>query len=231
MGNTLIQRILLLSNLCMRSNIPTPFWNRERNNRSTPKGSRSTPKGSRSTPKGSRSTPKGSRNLNVLWVVLVSLLTACGGNRRIAEVPVVDVFASGVTGALDATSSAPNPTHPNPLTDYLNNWMGTPYRYGGTTRNGIDCSGLVLNTYRDLYGLQMPRRAREQASVGKNVRKTRLTPGDLVFFKTGLRERHVGIYLGNKQFAHASESQGVRVSSIDEPYWSKRYWKASRVIR
>ncbi|MGU9957992.1 MAG: NlpC/P60 family protein [Arenicellales bacterium WSBS_2016_MAG_OTU3] len=195
----------------MRGNISTPFWKRERNN---------------------RSTPKGSRHLNVLWVVLVSLLTACGGNRRIAEVPVVDVFTSGhVTGALDAASSAQNPTHPDPLTDYLNNWMGTPYHYGGTTRNGIDCSGLVLNTYRDLYGLQMPRRAREQASVGKSVRKTRLTPGDLVFFKTGLRDRHVGIYLGNKQFVHASESRGVRVSSIDEPYWSKRYWKASRVIR
>jgi probable lipoprotein NlpC len=105
-------------------------------------------------------------------------------------------------------------------------WHGTPYRLGGTSRNGIDCSAFVQITYRDLFGIDLPRTAREQVSVGQRVSRRSLQTGDLVFFRRG---GHVGIYLQNDQFLHASTSQGVKISNMNNQYWSRHYWRAISV--
>lgn len=92
------------------------------------------------------------------------------------------------------------------LNDQLQSWHGTPYRYGGMTRRGVDCSGFVVVTMRDRFDLQLPRETKEQASIGTQIDKDELLPGDLVFFKTGSGQNglHVGIYDTNNQFIHAS---------------------------
>jgi probable lipoprotein NlpC len=117
------------------------------------------------------------------------------------------------------------------LNDQLQTWHGTPYRYGGMSRSGVDCSGFVLMTMRDKFDLQLPRDTRTQSKIGTEIDKDDLLPGDLVFFKTGSGESglHVGIYDTNNQFIHASTSRGVMRSSLDNVYWRKNFWQARRI--
>jgi cell wall-associated NlpC family hydrolase len=114
------------------------------------------------------------------------------------------------------------------LRQYYQSWRGTRYRSGGTSHAGVDCSGFTTLTFRDLYGVKLPRTAREQAMQGTPVSRGSLQPGDLVFFKRRHGD-HVGIYLGDGNFMHASSSQGVTISSIDNVYWRDKFWKGSRL--
>lgn len=117
------------------------------------------------------------------------------------------------------------------LNEQLTQWRGTPYRYGGTTRRGVDCSGFVWLTFRDRFGLQLPRTTAAQTDIGTRISTRDLLPGDLVFFKTGSGENglHVGIYDTDNQFIHASTSQGVIRSSLNNVYWKKVFWQARRI--
>lgn len=110
-------------------------------------------------------------------------------------------------------------------------WHGTPHRLGGTNRRGVDCSGLVQVVFSDLFGLSVPRTTEEQVNTGQRVRLSSLQPGDLVFFRPTPKSRHVGIYVGNGEFFHASTSQGVMISRLDESYWSRHYWTARRLLQ
>lgn len=117
------------------------------------------------------------------------------------------------------------------LNEQLGQWRGTPYRYGGMSRGGIDCSGFVYTTFRDRFDLQLPRTTEAQTDIGTRISKNELLPGDLVFFKTGGGENglHVGIYDTDNQFIHASTSQGVIRSSLNNVYWKKVFWQARRI--
>ena len=108
-------------------------------------------------------------------------------------------------------------------------WKGIPYRLGGMSRRGIDCSALVYLIYRDLMGIQLPRTTRYQALAGEAIKQGQLRPGDLVFFRTGRRGRHVGIYIEEGKFLHASVSRGVTISHLSNDYWKNRYWRARRL--
>jgi cell wall-associated NlpC family hydrolase len=116
------------------------------------------------------------------------------------------------------------------LQSHYRTWYGTPYRLGGSTRSGVDCSAFVRAIYRDVFNLELPRHTADQARSGRRVGRGRLRSGDLVFFKTGWFGYHVGVYVGNGRFIHASESRGVIESSLSSSYWSQRYWKARRVV-
>lgn len=111
----------------------------------------------------------------------------------------------------------------------LDRWRGTRYRMGGMGKKGFDCSGLTYVVYRDVFGKHLPRTTGGQLRVGRSVSRDNLAPGDLVFFKTGLFKRHVGIYIENGWFLHASTSDGVRMSSLNSAYWRGHYWKSRRV--
>ncbi|HAF9685792.1 TPA: bifunctional murein DD-endopeptidase/murein LD-carboxypeptidase [Salmonella enterica] len=104
------------------------------------------------------------------------------------------------------------------------------YRLGGSTKKGVDCSSFVQRTFREQFGLELPRSTYEQQEMGKAVSRNNLRTGDLVLFRAGSTGRHVGIYIGNNQFVHASTSSGVIISSMNEPYWKKRYNEARRVL-
>ena len=123
---------------------------------------------------------------------------------------------------------APNATE-QVLRAEVETWRGTPHRWGGTNRGGADCSGFVMTLYRDLFGADVPRTTIQQAKAGAGVRRGALQPGDLVFFRPTRKTRHVGVYLGEGEFAHASSSAGVTVSRLDQPYWQRIYWRARRL--
>lgn len=108
-------------------------------------------------------------------------------------------------------------------------WKNTRYQMGGLSRNGIDCSGFIHVTFKTRLGVVLPRSTEFQVQLGDRVDRNELRPGDLVFFKTGITDRHVGIYLEDGRFLHASTSQGVVISRLDESYWRSAYWKARRL--
>ena len=110
-------------------------------------------------------------------------------------------------------------------------WIGTPYRSGGQSRRGTDCSGFVRQVYKAAYGIDLPRSTTEQVEEGKRVRRRKLREGDLVFFHGSRKRRvnHVGIYLKDGKFVHASTSRGVMVSRLDEDYWDEHWMRGGRI--
>ena len=114
------------------------------------------------------------------------------------------------------------------------NFLETPYKYGGTSSNGIDCSSFTQNVFKNSLEIFIPRTAREQYKFGEDVAiPEKLSFGDLVFFNTSKRyfPGHVGIYLGDNLFVHASRSLGVTVTSMNDSYFLKRYVGARRVMK
>ncbi|CCJ86640.1 NLP/P60 family protein [Cronobacter dublinensis 582] len=94
----------------------------------------------------------------------------------------------------------------------------------------VDCSALMQHLFAESTSVALPRTTQAQIREGRAVRKTALQPGDLVFFNTGPRQRHVGVYIGDDQFIHASKEKGVTISSLSNRYWRVRYLAARRVV-
>ena len=122
------------------------------------------------------------------------------------------------------------------LLEEAKTYLGTPYRYGGTTRSGIDCSAFVLSVFGAAAGVSLPRVAASQANEGESVKKENLQKGDLIFFSQGKRISHVGIVEevtedGQIKFIHSATSKGVMITTLGESsYWNSRYRYAKRII-
>lgn len=161
-----------------------------------------------------------SRFGSVLFLLLGSLvvlaLTGCASTRPPATSSTADDTPAEATAQQLRTETE--------------RWEGTPYILGGTTRRGIDCSAFVQALYRDVLETPLPRTTRQQANTGRAVPVNDAQPGDLVFFRPADKQRHVGVYLGDGEFAHASTSQGVTVSRMEAPYWESSYWMTRRLL-
>ncbi len=120
----------------------------------------------------------------------------------------------------------------NALVIELKRWLGTKYKYGGTTKSGVDCSALVMQAYKNACNIRIPRSSREQHRYCKSITQKELTTGDLVFFATGKSKStvtHVGVYIGNGEIIHASSSRGVIVSKLSEKYYTNTYHSSGRI--
>lgn len=122
--------------------------------------------------------------------------------------------------------------HNYKLIELLENWYGTPYKMGGTGKTGIDCSAFVQSFVISIYGLSLPRTSKEQYMQTERIPKDELKEGDLVFFRTQRKKNisHVGVYLRNNKFVHASTSSGVMISDLNENYFAERYAGAGRPL-
>ena len=117
------------------------------------------------------------------------------------------------------------------LIGFAERFLGTPYVYGGTSPNGFDCSGYTQYVFKQM-GYELNRTAAAQSTQGTTVNHGEWQAGDLLFFRYygGAGINHVGIYIGNGVFIHASSSQGVTVSSLDNSYWASHYHGCRRVL-
>jgi lipoprotein Spr len=133
-------------------------------------------------------------------------------------------YMSQIMGvALNATSNVK-------LFQFVYDWIGTPYRFAGSSRKGIDCSAFTKELYSKVFNMDIKRNSRDIFSMVSPVAKDDLKEGDLVFFKIHSRSiSHVGIYLGDGRFAHAS-SRGVAVSSINDAYYSRYFYRGGRML-
>src|SRR5690606_11120373 len=115
------------------------------------------------------------------------------------------------------------------LYHFVYEWLGTPYRLGGDSKSGIDCSKFSLAVYENVFNTTIGYNSRNQYANVKPIRKNDLQPGYLVFFKIRSRHiTHVGVYLGDYTFAHASSSRGVMASNLNEAYWKRYYYNGGR---
>jgi lipoprotein Spr len=115
------------------------------------------------------------------------------------------------------------------LYNFIEDWWGTRYHYGGTSKTGIDCSAFTGTLNKQVFGINLPRTARDQYAACDKIDRDDLKEGDLVFFNTRGGVSHVGVYLGNGYFVHSSVHSGVTISSLDETYYNKKYIGGGRL--
>ncbi len=162
-------------------------------------------------------------NFTLVFISFIFILTSCGTSRKSSRTPT-KVNHSNV-----AKSDA------KLVLKTANQYLGTKYKYGGTDKRGMDCSGLVWVSFKTI-GIETPRISYEQAEYGKKVKLSKVKPGDILFFNTsGNRISHAGIvdHIKNGEifFIHSSSSNGVMISSLENPYWTKRFVIARRFLK
>lgn len=170
----------------------------------------------------------------LIAAAIASLLVSCGSMKNTATVhrtsKVGGDGGSHDTRHFEVPKSLPPQSHA--LLAEAKQWIGTPYKYGGEDKNGVDCSGLVLKVYKSALDIKLPRNSAEQSSYCSPLGKDKLMPGDLLFFATsGSRSKvsHVGIYVGDGKMIHSSASKGVIVSSISDDYYKRTFAGAGYV--
>ena len=177
------------------------------------------------------------QNIGKLYILLFcTVLISCGSNQKA-------VFASRTHTKKPSRTDQRSKTYKKPanpqilnIVDYANSFKGTRYKFGGTTKRGMDCSGLVYTAYLK-EDIQLPRRSRDMAKKGVRLRLNQVNIGDLLFFKTGKNKstiNHVGLVVdimpGQVRFIHATSSRGVLVSSLNEAYWNTSFVEARRIL-
>lgn len=149
-------------------------------------------------------------------------------NRASSKSPLF--FRGGKSTGITPSASALRKVSPSAVIATAKKYIGVPYVWGGSTPNGFDCSGFVQYVF-NAHGISLPRTSKQQYGVGTYVAKANLKAGDLVFFDTeGNGVSHLGIYIGNNQFIHASTSKGVTITSISNTYWAPKYYGAKRIL-
>ena len=153
-------------------------------------------------------------------------------DEYVKEVPYVPTVSDEAreAGRVNALGIERGPSDNELLYNTIQKWMGTPYRYGGTTKEGVDCSAFVGNVYLSVYNIKLHRVADDMRRDVTLISRSELREGDIVFFTNSKkRVSHVGIYLKDGLFAHSSTSRGVIISRLDDTYWKEHFYKGGRV--
>lgn len=163
-------------------------------------------------------------------LIATCVFTAANAQNKTKETQVEDPdnlasqYFSQVMGvAVNATSNLK-------LYKFIYEWIGTPYRYAGNTKKGIDCSAFVKTIYDNVFNTTILRNSRDIFGMTVPLNKEDLKEGDLVFFKIKSKSiSHVGVFLGDNRFAHSSNG-GVKISNINDPYYSRYFYKGGRIL-
>ncbi|MDR2555561.1 MAG: C40 family peptidase [Fibromonadaceae bacterium] len=167
------------------------------------------------------------------WLIIIASIgifsIACAPLRPLGP----DMNLSARTAAAQKWIDSRNITGISEWDNVLLPWLGTPYKYGGNTKRGTDCSGFVSSVYMEKERMSVPRTTKDGFKNGKSVDRSSLVVGDLVFFSRegrGNKVNHVGIYVGDGNFMHASTSLGVTITPLDDSHWKTLYLGARRYL-
>lgn len=168
--------------------------------------------------------------IKISIVVILIFLYSCSVRKNVISEDYEDIYTVEKQNSEKEADS-----ENNRLYNEVDKWLGTPYKYAGSSRDGVDCSGFVCQIYKIVYNIKLERNS--SAIFYKNcqkIEKENLKEGDLVFFCTKKNSRkinHVGIYLKDDKFVHASSCKGVIINSLNKPYYVRNYICSGRVLK
>ncbi len=168
------------------------------------------------------------RLLRALFLlVLLTLFLASCNSRKPSTVGVKRSLQEKYALQLQVK---PNEVNNTRLYSFIDEWYGVPYKYAGIDKSGIDCSGFICVLYEQVYEKKIPRSTKDLYTSGNEISREKLQEGDLVFFKIeNEKPSHVGVYLINNKFVHASSKKGIMISDLQEPYFIKYFYCATRL--
>ncbi len=176
--------------------------------------------------------------ITLAGTILLSGLAGCGAKKTVVptgnKTVATDMITTKKHPESRPLSSGSLRRDQKLLVDEAMTWLGVPYRFGGEERDGADCSGLTMMVYKKALDIKLPRTSAEQQKFCRTIHRNDLEVGDLVFFCTGRdksRVSHVGIYLGENAFIHASSTKGVVISHITDSYFTRTYHSSGHVAR
>ncbi|MGL1900511.1 MAG: NlpC/P60 family protein [Fibrobacterales bacterium] len=167
----------------------------------------------------------------LIAITIAFLFIGCAGNPQVRTVHVEKEFSRAGGKNINEKLVKWREIKKEKLKEVADSYLGVPYLWGGNTRKGIDCSAFIRAVFKEVYDLDMPRRATWQGEFGVFIFKYNIQPGDLVFFGPDPEDiTHVGLYMGDGKFINATSSGGVKYSGLDEKYWAKQYQFAKRFV-
>ena len=173
------------------------------------------------------------QNIAAFMIMMAIMLGAssCTSSRRATTDSYTTTHQTQDSAIITTTLPHSNSDAINKLLQEAESWLGTKYKYGGNDRNGIDCSGFVLQVFNHSLGIKLPRTSHQQFQHCTPLTRDQLQPGDLVFFtiRGSSKVGHVGIYIGNDKMIHASSSQGVIITPLSQKYYATNYYGAGRI--
>jgi len=157
-------------------------------------------------------------------------LAACHSGKDSAKTNTAGEASNSVMTKYSGIIGVPEKNLNKKLIFFVDNWYGAPYKWGGGEKNGVDCSHLVCRVYRDVYGKKIAGTAVDLEKMSDRVKESRLKEGDLVFFKIESEKiSHVGVYIANNRFVHASVKKGVIINSLEDKYYKKYFYSGGRI--
>jgi len=166
--------------------------------------------------------------LSVLFIVFIA--TSCKSKKKGSKTTAVKSGSAHAALVAEKLSISEKEVNKSKLYSFIGDWYGTPYKYGGCGREGIDCSCFTGTLYQKVYAKTLARSARDIHKECSRIRESGLREGDLLFFKIGSKEiTHVGVYLKDRKFVHASTKKGVMISDLDEEFFKKVFYEAGRL--
>lgn len=167
------------------------------------------------------------------FIFLLVIVFGCHNNKKAVVVDKTtkeESFTVIQTKYAELLKISPSEIGNLNLYNFIDKWIGVKYKYGGTTFDGVDCSGFANILYKEVYKTVLPRSSQDIAKELKNTSKDKLSEGDILLFDIdGKKNSHVGIYLVNNKFVHSSTSKGVIISSLELPYYQKSFSKAGKI--
>lgn len=162
-------------------------------------------------------------------LIMLVFLLGCHNTKK-STVANKNDFTAVQTKYAEILNVSPKEIDNLPLYHFIDQWIGVKYKFGGTTKDGVDCSGFANILYKEVYKTVLPRSSQDIAKELKTISKTNLSEGDILIFDIeNKKNSHVGIYLKNNKFVHSSTSNGVIISSLEHPYYQKAFSKAGQL--
>lgn len=171
-----------------------------------------------------------------VWMCCLILISACHSKRKATKtetkLPAAEVKNDN-RALLSLKTGIPEKDMGNKkLFHFIGEWYGVPYKFGGCEKNGVDCSCFANLLFKDVYGVKLERSSRDIYKMCDKIKTGELKEGDFVFFKMNSKDiTHVGVYLSNNKFVHASTSKGVMVNDLNDTYYKKYFYSAGRLKR